>query len=157
MSTRLKEKEERIIQVLDALAEESLKGTPIVVEGEKDVQALLASGVTGKVITLKTGGKSFLNLLSEIEKMAVPEVILLLDFDRRGREGMRRLKQSLERMKIKPNIKFWRQLETLLGKEIQCVESLTAYMQTLKIKIEFSSIQNIKSTKTQDNSFNNAF
>lgn len=134
--------------MLDALAEESLKGTPIVVEGEKDVQALLASGVTGKVITLKTGGKSFLNLLSEIEEMVVPEVILLLDFDRRGREGMKQLKQSLERMKIKPNIKFWHQLETLLGKEIQCVEGLTAYMQTLKIKIDFSSIQNRRSTKT---------
>ncbi len=36
MSTRLKEKEERILKILEKLAEESAKGKPIVVEGRKD-------------------------------------------------------------------------------------------------------------------------
>ena len=135
MSTRLKEKEEKILQVLEALSEESAKGTPIVVEGKKDVEALRASGVVGTVVTVKTGGKSFLDTVSEIEKMGVPEVIMFLDFDRRGKEGTKRLKQSLERAKIKPNVKFWRALSALVGKEIQCIESLTAYLDTLHAKI----------------------
>jgi 5S rRNA maturation endonuclease (ribonuclease M5) len=135
LSTRLKEKEEKILQVLEALAEESAKGKPIVVEGKKDVAALRASGVAGALLTIKTGGKSFLDAVSEIEKMGVPEVILFLDFDRRGREGTKRLKQSLERAKIKPNVKFWRKLAALVGKEIQCVESLTAYLVTLRAKV----------------------
>jgi len=135
LSTRLKEKEEKILQVLKALAEASAKGKPIVVEGKKDVKALRTLGVAGAVLTVKTGGKSFLDAVSEIEKMNVPEVILFLDFDRRGREGTKRLKQSLERAKIKPNIKFWRELAGLVGKEIQCVESLTAYLNTLRTKI----------------------
>jgi 5S rRNA maturation endonuclease (ribonuclease M5) len=135
LSTRLKKKEEKIIQVLEALAEESAKGTPIIVEGKKDVEALRASGVTGTLLTVKTGGKSFLDAASEIENMRPPEVILLLDFDRRGKQGTKRLKQSLERAKIKPNIKFWRQLATLTGKEIKCIESLTAYLYTLRAKI----------------------
>jgi len=117
------------------LAEESAKGTPILVEGKKDVDALRASGVTGTVLTVKTGGKSFLDAVTEIEKMGAPEVILLLDFDRRGKEGTKRLKQNLERAKIKPNIKFWRELAALVGKEIQCVESLTAYLDTLRAKV----------------------
>jgi 2,5-diamino-6-(ribosylamino)-4(3H)-pyrimidinone 5'-phosphate reductase len=135
VSTRLKEKEEKILQLLEALAEETAKGTPIVVEGKKDVEALGALGVAGTVLTVKTGGKSFLDTVSEIEKMGVPEVILFLDFDRRGREGTKRLKQSLERAKIKPNIKFWRELSALVGKEIQCIESLTAYLETLRTKV----------------------
>ena len=135
MSTRVKEKEEKILQVLEALAEESVKGKPIVVEGKKDVETLRALGVDGTVLTIKTGGKSFLDAVSEIEKMDVPEVILFLDFDRRGKEGTKRLKQSLERAKIKPNVKFWRALSALVGKEIQCIESLTAYLDTLRAKV----------------------
>jgi 5S rRNA maturation endonuclease (ribonuclease M5) len=135
LSTRLKEKEEKILQVLEALGEESAKGTPIVVEGKKDVDALRALGVAGTVLTVKTGGKSFLDAVCEIEKSGVPEVILFLDFDRRGKEGTKHLKKSLERAKIKPNIKFWRELSALVRKEIQCIESLTAYLHTLHEKL----------------------
>jgi 5S rRNA maturation endonuclease (ribonuclease M5) len=141
LSTRLKEKEEKILEVLESLAEASAKGTPIVVEGKKDVEALHASGVAGTMLTVKTGGKSFLDAVSEIEKMGVPEVILLLDFDRRGKEGTKHLKRSLERAKIKPNVKFWRKLSALVGKEVQCIEGLTAYMVTLKSKIGVASQQ----------------
>ena len=138
MSTRLKEKEEKVLQILDALVEESAKGTPIVVEGKKDVETLRAFGVKGTVISVKTGGKSFLDVISEIEQTGAVEVVLFLDFDRRGKEGTKLLKQNLERAKIKPNVKFWHKLSALLGKEIQCVESLTAYMETLKSRISNS-------------------
>jgi 5S rRNA maturation endonuclease (ribonuclease M5) len=140
LSTRLKEKEEKILQLLAALAEESAKGTPIVVEGKKDVDALRAVGVAGAVLTVKTGGKSFLDAVCEIEKSGVSEVILFLDFDRRGKEGTKRLKRSLERAKIKPNVKFWRALAALVGKEIQCIESLTAYLHTMKQKAKEKSV-----------------
>jgi len=135
LSTRLKEKEEKILLVLEKLTEESTKGKPIVVEGKKDVSALRALGVAGTVLTVKTGGKSFLDLVFEIEKMGVTEVILFLDFDRRGKEGTKSLKKSLERAKIKANIKLWRELSALVRKEIQCIESLTAYLTTLRLKI----------------------
>jgi 5S rRNA maturation endonuclease (ribonuclease M5) len=137
--TRLKEKEEKILQILSALVEESAKGTSIVVEGKKDVEVLRAFGVEGTILTAKTGGKSFLDVVSEIEQTGAAEVVLFLDFDRRGKEGTERLKQSLERAKIKPNVKFWRELSALVGKEIQCVESLTAYLRTLHTKIAAST------------------
>ena len=135
MSTWLKEKEEKILQVLEALAVESAEGKTIIVEGKKDIEALRAFGVAGTMLSVKTGGKSFLDAVGEIERLGGPEVILFLDFDRRGKEGTRRLKKSLERARIKPNIKFWRKLSALVGKEIQCIESLTAYMGTLRAKI----------------------
>lgn len=134
MSTRLTEKLEKIQQVLNALVEESARKTPIVVEGKKDVEALREFGVTGPVLCLKTGGKSLDDALHEIEQTGAQEVILLLDFDRRGREGTKLLKQNLERAHIVPNMAFWQSLSALLARDVQCVESLSAYVTTLKQK-----------------------
>lgn len=143
MSTRLREKEEKIFKVLTELKEESAKGTPIIVEGKKDIAALRALGVPGMVLSVKTGGKSFQDAVVEIERLNAPEVILFLDFDRRGKEGTIRLKQNLERVKIKSNLKFWHALSALIGKEIQCVESLNAYLNNLKAKIGVSARQDL--------------
>ena len=86
------------------------------------------------MVTVKTGGKSFLEATMEIEALGAREVILLLDFDRRGKEGTKRLKESLERSKIKANLEFWRKLQGLVGREIQCVESLVSYLDTINEK-----------------------
>ena len=134
MSTHLKEKVEKIEQILTQLTEESAKGKPIVVEGKKDAQALQELGVSGKILTVKTGGKSFLEATLEIEELGADEVILFLDFDRRGREGTKRLQESLERGKIRVNVRFWRELRGLAGREIQCIESLNSYLDTLQEK-----------------------
>ena len=134
MSTKLKEKEEKIQQIITKLAEESAKGKPIIVEGKKDEQTLRILGVNGVIVTVKTGGKSFLEATAEIEKLGAREVILLLDFDRRGTEGTLRLQRSLERSRIKANAMFWCDLRALVGREIQCIESLTSYLSTLQEK-----------------------
>ena len=134
MSTHLKDKIEKIEQVIAKLVEESAKGKPIVVEGKKDAEALQELGVTGAIVTVKTGGKSFLEATQEIEALGASEVILLLDFDRRGREGTKRLQMSLEREKIKVNVGFWRELHGLVGREVFCIESLPTYKATIQQK-----------------------
>ncbi|MDI6904514.1 MAG: toprim domain-containing protein [Candidatus Bathyarchaeia archaeon] len=135
MSTCLKQKEEKILQILERLTQETAKGTPIIVEGKKDIETLKTLAVKGKIISAKTGGKSFLDVISEIEKSRAREVILLLDFDRRGKEWTKRLKQNLEKTKIKPNLTFWTKLSKLVGKDVKDIESLATYMETLKRKI----------------------
>lgn len=139
MSTRLKEKQEKILQILNALAEASAEGTPIIVEGKNDVAALRCLGVEGNLITVKTGGRSFLDVVSEVERAGTVEVVLFLDFDRRGKEGTKRLKQGFERVKIKADVGLWRALLGLVGKEVQCVEGLAAYLETLRVKIGVSA------------------
>lgn len=134
MSTRLKDKREKLEQIIAKLADEAAKGKPVVVEGKKDAQALEELGVWGIVVTVKTGGKSFLQAAAEIEALRVGEAVLLLDFDRRGREGTKRLQLDLERARVKANVRFWRELWGLAGREIQCVEGLPSYLATLKQK-----------------------
>jgi 5S rRNA maturation endonuclease (ribonuclease M5) len=134
LSTHLKDRVERIKQVIAKLREESAKGKPLVVEGKKDLQALCDLGFIGPILTVKTGGKSFLEATAEIEALDAGEVILLLDFDRRGKEGTERLQQSLERTKINVNFQFWRELHSLVVREIHCIESLPSYLNTLQKK-----------------------
>jgi 2,5-diamino-6-(ribosylamino)-4(3H)-pyrimidinone 5'-phosphate reductase len=136
LSTRLRQKELKIQEVLEKLAEESLKGTPIIVEGKKDVATLRRLGVEGKVVSTKTGGKSCLDVVTEVEVSGAREVILLLDFDRRGKESTHTFKRHMEKTRIKPNLTFWRKLLRFVGRELKDIEGLATYMETLKKKID---------------------
>ena len=126
---------EKIELLLKKLSEESERGKPIIVEGKKDSEALQTLGANGPILTLKTGGKSFLQTTEEIEAFGANEVILLLDFDRRGKEGTKRLQISLERGKVKVNLNFWRELHGLVGREVSCIESLPSYLVTTQQKV----------------------
>jgi 5S rRNA maturation endonuclease (ribonuclease M5) len=72
------EKVEKAIQQLKDL---NVK-VPIIVEGEKDVEALRLLGMTGTVIPLHTG-KELANFCDDVAAK-YKEIILLTDWDRKG-------------------------------------------------------------------------
>jgi len=132
LSTKTEKKLEKIQKLLERLAKQAATGTPIVVEGRNDVQSLHRLGVTGDIILAKTAGKSFLDVLGEVEQKGRSEVILLFDFDRRGKEWTRRMARRLEGMKVTPNLLFWKMLLGLVGRDVKDIEGLAAYLETLK-------------------------
>lgn len=134
LSTSLKRRVEKVLQLLDRLAKESAKGTPIIVEGRKDVNTLRDLAIKGDIISAKTSGRSLLDVLGEVEKRSKHEVILLMDFDRRGKEGTKHLTQHFEKMRIKPNLFFWRGLLSLVGRDVRDIEGLATYLENLKKK-----------------------
>lgn len=135
MSNKLREKVENILQLLDRLAAVSDKGIPIIVEGRKDVDTLRKLDIGGNIVMAKTYGKSLLDVVDEISERKLTEVILLMDFDRRGKELIKRLTKHLEKTKIKPNLFFWRTLLNFVGRDVKDIEGLASYMQTLQEKI----------------------
>jgi 5S rRNA maturation endonuclease (ribonuclease M5) len=135
LSTRLKNKKERLQQILTDLSEKSAQKIPVIVEGKKDIDALRRIGICGPILTLKTGGKSFIEATDEIQNSGALEAILLLDFDRRGKQATAHLKENLEHQKIKPNLAFWLSLQKLLGRELQCIEGLPSYIATIEQKL----------------------
>ena len=135
MLNRLKEKEEKIQQVLEELREELARGVPVVVEGKNDIETLHALGIEGNIVTVKTGGKSFLDISTELEQSKVTQVILLLDFDRRGKQGTNRLRHCLEHAGIRVNLEFWRAVMHLVGRDVQCIEGLETYLTNLQTKL----------------------
>ncbi len=134
MSTKTEKRLEKILKLLERLEKQSTKGTPIVVEGKNDVKALHKLGITGDIILAKIAGKTFLDVLSEIEHKEKREIILLFDFDRRGKEWTSRMTRCLEGNKIVPNLLFWRTLSGLVGRDIKDIEGLASYIDTLKSK-----------------------
>lgn len=136
MPIGLEKTTEKVLELLDRLAKESAKGTQIIVEGYNDVNTLHRLGIEGNIISAKTRGKSILDVLGEVEKFGSREVIVLMDFDRRGRELTKRLVQGFERMRIKPNIVFWSGLRRLVGRQVKDIEGLASYIETLKRKTE---------------------
>jgi 5S rRNA maturation endonuclease (ribonuclease M5) len=139
LSTRLEEKQERILEILRNLADASASGNLIIVEGKKDVEALRRLGVEGRILSAKTGGKSILDVVSDVGNMGKCEVILLLDHDRRGKQLIARLKQHFERENIVSNTRFWSSLFSLIGKDVKDIEGLESYMETLKSKLSGNS------------------
>ena len=135
MSTKSEKKLEKILKLLERLITESTKGTPIIVEGRNDINALHELGLEGDIISAKSSGKSFLDVLGEVEGRGKREVILLMDFDRHGKEWTNRLARRLEEMKIKPNFLFWKGLLGLVGHEVKDIEGLATYLETLKKKV----------------------
>jgi len=134
---------EKIRRVLENLTARMAEGALVIVEGQKDIESLKKLGAVGNILPAKSSGKSLLDVLREIERQEVREAILLMDFDRRGREWTMRLANRLEAMKIKPNLTFWRQILSLVGKDIKDIESLASYIETLSEKIG-KNILNIK-------------
>ena len=135
MSTKSEKKLEKILKLLERLTTESAKGTPIIVEGRNDVNALHKLGLEGDIISAKSSGKSFLDVLSEVEGREKREIILLMDFDRHGKEWTNRLARRLEEMRINPNLLFWKNLLGLVGRDVKDIEGLATYLETLRKKV----------------------
>ena len=133
MSTRFEEKLEKISELLERLALESVKGIPIIVEGQNDAKVLRKLAFCGNIVAAKTRD-SFLALVTEIEKFGTEEAILLMDFDRRGREWTKRLTQYLEQTEVKPNTFFWKGLSNLVSHDVKDIEGILPYLHTLKKK-----------------------
>jgi len=134
LSTKSEKKLEEILKLLEKLTKESMKGVPIIVEGRNDVNALHKLGLEGDII-LASSGKSFLDVLGEVEERGKREVILLMDFDRHGKEWTNRLARRLEEMRIVPNLLFWKGLLGLVGHDVKDIEGLATYLETLRKKV----------------------
>lgn len=135
MSNNLKNKAEIILRLLERLAAASDEGTLIIVEGKKDVDALRKLDIRGSIVTAKTCGKSLLDVVDEVSGRNLTEVILLMDFDRRGKEWVKRMTKHFEKTRIKPNLYFWRTFLSFVGRDVKDIEGLASYMQTLQEKI----------------------
>ena len=134
MSGSLERRLEEIQRLLDNLIVETANGTPIIVEGSRDKVSLERLEVEGHIIFLKTSGKTFLDVLKDIETCGKDEVILLLDFDKRGREMTSRLAHNLENIGVKSNMVFWKKFSSLVGRDVKDIEGLATYVQTLNRK-----------------------
>lgn len=124
--------EERLEQLEEVLQElEYLSGQmPVIVEGVRDVAALKKLGISNNVSQLNKG-KSIFSFCEDVSK-TWGSAIILTDWDRRGGQLARMLKEGLAANGVKVNDKIRTQIVILSKKEIKDIESLPKFIERLR-------------------------
>ena len=119
----------RLIQRLIATDEE---GSPIMVEGKRDLLALRSLGVKGKILCVKNSRENFVDFL---DKVQTKEVVLLVDFDKSGSYLAKYITLYLEGRGVKVNSVFWRSIRSLIGRDVKDIEGFPSYLEKLKKRV----------------------
>jgi len=110
------------------------KGTPILIEGKKDEEALKSLGIYGNFIKVSGSGHK----LFEIAEMAVKsssKVIILTDFDKKGSELAKRLSGDIQSLGSHPDLEIRRKIMGIARRYIKDIESLPKHMNQLELEI----------------------
>ncbi len=122
---KLKERYEKVLQTLEELREASLKA-PIIVEGRNDGRALRGLGVAGEIVTLNSGSSIF--HLCESLSRSHSQAVILTDWDRRGGQLCRLLREGLAANGVRYDVDLRARLTRLCKKEVKDVEGLGPYV-----------------------------
>ena len=124
---------ENLKKALDELSEEN-KSIPVIVEGEKDIEALHKLDITGEIITVNVGMSltDFCDHLSQKYK----EIIILTDWDRRGGYLCHTIRKNLQG-RVKCNT-YYRKVFAK-NAMIRTVEGLPSWIATMDKKISNNS------------------
>jgi 5S rRNA maturation endonuclease (ribonuclease M5) len=120
---------EEIEKLILDLQEEN-KTIPILVEGDKDVQALRKLGVKGKIISINMG-KSLSDFCDGLVK-DYKNIIILTDWDRKGGHLCQIIRRNLEG-RVNLNTKY-REFFARYSM-IKTVEGLPSWIDTMKEKL----------------------
>ncbi len=129
----LEDKIERLETLLQKLIEKSKEGATILVEGEKDAEALRKIGVTGKISCVKKIRIPLYDYLQKCTELK-EEIIVLTDFDRRGVQLAGKMTNYLERSGKSVNLMFWLKIRGFITHDVKDVEGLASYVETLRRK-----------------------
>jgi len=120
---------EALVAAIEGLAEANERA-PVLVEGERDVAALRALGLAGTIVALNRGTSVF----HACERLAAEhrEVILLTDWDVRGGQLARLLRDGLAANGVTYDEAHRARIAALCQKEIKAVEDLHRYVERLR-------------------------
>jgi 5S rRNA maturation endonuclease (ribonuclease M5) len=123
------ERLEQLEKVIDDLEDASIQ-TPIIVEGKRDVLALKLLGITTNVVSMNKGVSIF--SLAESMSRKHRQVIVLTDWDRRGGQLARMLKDAFAANGVSVNDSFRTHIVILSKKEIKDIEGLPGFIERLR-------------------------
>ena len=124
------ERLEELEKVFEKLEDESER-CPIIVEGLRDVAALKLLGITKNVVPMNRGASIF--TFAEQLSRRWERAIILTDWDRRGGQLARTLKEAFQANGVSANAQFRTQLVILSKKEVKDIESLPRFVENLRL------------------------
>ena len=123
---------ERFQQLIERVAFESLSGSTIIVEGQKDRESLRRLGITGQIECLQSSRQNpigFVETLGDTKR-----IIVLTDFDREGISLAMKLSRTLTAHSHHVNLVLWKNLRELTRSEVRSIEELPKYLERLQNK-----------------------
>ena len=116
---------DRLRGFIDMLNYEAENGSVVVVEGKRDVEALMRIGFNGNVTTFNRF-KGIANFVDN-QHLFSKKIILLLDMDRTGKYLTSRLVSQLQHQGSNVNLFYKKTLAKITNGKIRHVEELVAY------------------------------
>ena len=128
---------EDLEKALLELKEEN-KATPILVEGDKDIEALRRLDINGEILAINAG-LSISNFCDRIAE-SYKDIILLTDWDRKGGFLCHTIRKNLEG-RVNCNTRY----RELFAKNamIRKVEGLPSWLETMRKKLKMVSKQDL--------------
>ena len=134
----LEERHAKLEQLLEELKLENER-VPILVEGRRDVASLRNLGLAGEIFHVNIG-KPLLTFC-ETYAQKYQAVILLMDWDPRGRRLDTTLKTKCNIVHVEVNDKYWLELRKLAFPEIKDVQSLYMFFEYLREQKRLATTQ----------------
>jgi 5S rRNA maturation endonuclease (ribonuclease M5) len=116
---------EQVEDLLNELREYAADGTPILVEGSRDVKALRELDVGGQIFRISSK-KTALNSISDLANYK--KVVIMTDFDRTGDELAKFCAKHLQSLGPKPILDIRKKLKALLRKDVKDIEGLAKFL-----------------------------
>lgn len=115
-------------KTLKEIRERSSEGTPIIVEGRNDEQALRELSMEGPIHQVPCGGNTTLNSLEDLPDYE--EVIILTDFDRTGEELADFCEKQLEKLGVSVLSRLRNRLRSCVRKPVKDIEGMATFLRT---------------------------
>ncbi len=123
----------RLSRIVEELSFRTEQGTPILIEGKKDEEALKKLGIEGNIIKVSGSGLK----LFEVAERAVEsssEVIILTDFDKQGNILAKKLSNDIQSLGSHPDLNIRKNLMNITRRYIKDIESLPKHLKQLELE-----------------------
>lgn len=124
----------RLSRIVEELSFRVEQGTPVLIEGKKDEEALNKLGIYGNIIKVSGSGLK----LFEVAEMAVEsssEVIILTDFDKKGNILAKKLSKDIQNLGSHPDLNIRQNIMNITRKYIKDIESLPRHLKQLELEL----------------------
>ena len=123
---------QKLLSIMEELQHYAEQGMPIIIEGKKDEKSLKELGIEGNFI--KVSGSPY--KLFEIAEIAAQssKIIILTDFDKKGKELAQKLSEDIQRLGSYPNLQIRRRIMGITRRYIKDIESLSRHLHQLELE-----------------------
>ena len=123
----------RLSRIVEELSLRAEQGTPVLIEGKKDEEALNKLGIQGNIIKVSGSGLKLFEV-AEIAVKSSSEVIILTDFDKKGNILAKKLSNDIQSLGSHPDLNIRKNIMNITRKYIKDIESLPRHLKQLEFE-----------------------